>query len=442
MFDDASPPQQATIQNQARTEAMDRRIEARHPLRRRLLWAAAAGAAALALLGLAAVAPRPGSLLVRSAQVQISEVVRKPFQDYLPIRAEVAPARTVLIGAISGGQVARVIAADGSEVAAGQVLATLSNPQLKLEVSARAAEISGRLGDATGQQLGLQTARADRARGVAEAQFGLLRAEHDLAVRQKLHDQGIVSDAELKTYAADAAYYRERVRALQVEQAREDATADGQAAVIRDTAARLTANLKDVESSLQALTVTAPVAGRLTNFSLQPGQSLKLGDPVGQIDSEGDYKLIADVDEFYLGRVEAGLPAHADLGDASYDLVVAKVLPQVSNGRFRIELGFKGAPPPSLKRGQSMDLRLTFGAARPALVLDNGAWLEASGGAYAFVLQSSGRQAIRRPIRVGRRNPDQVEITAGLQLGERVVTSSYVGFEKYQRLILDRKERP
>jgi len=192
-----------------------------------------------------------------------------------------------------------------------------------------------------------------------------------------------------------------------------------------------------VQSSLDALVIRAPVVGRLTGFTLQPGQSLKAGDPVGQIDSEGDYKLTADVDEFYLGRVTPGQKATAELDGKTVPVTVGRVLPQVTSGRFRVELTFDKPPAASLHRGESIDVRITLGDTRPAMVLPNGAWLEAGGGTYAFVLQPGGRRADRRAITVGRRNPEQVEITGGLQPGERVVTSGYAAFEKSTHLILN-----
>jgi HlyD family secretion protein len=190
-----------------------------------------------------------------------------------------------------------------------------------------------------------------------------------------------------------------------------------------------------VRSSLDALTLRAPVAGRLTDFTLEPGQSLKPGDPVGQIDSEGAYKLTADVDEFYLGRVTPGQPATADLDGTSVAVAVSKVLPQVTQGRFRTELTFDGKMPTGLRRGQSVDIRITLGDTRPALVLPNGGWLE-GGGTYAFVLTPDGKRADRRAVAIGRRNPEQVEITSGLRPGERVVTSTSAGFDKFTHLIL------
>ena len=62
----------------------------------------ACGVAVLILaLFLARLIPPPGSLTVKSADLEIGEVQRAPFQDYLPVRGEVAPLHTVFVGARS-----------------------------------------------------------------------------------------------------------------------------------------------------------------------------------------------------------------------------------------------------------------------------------------------------------------------------------------------------
>jgi HlyD family secretion protein len=417
---------------------MDRRLERPRLAIRRRTWIIGGGIAlGVSLAALAWLVPPPGSLTVKTANLEIGQVQRAPFQDYLPVRAAVAPLHTMFVTAVAGGQVDKILVLDGSPVSSGTALATLNNPQLKLDVTSREAEIAGRLSDSSAQLLSLQRNRLDREKEVSETSYGLLKAQHDLDVRQRLHDKGIVSDAELKTFASETAYFRARLAALKTGQRQEDSIAASQADQIRQTGQRLNSNLGVVQSSLDALVVRAPVDGRLTDFTLQPGQTLKAGDPVGQVDSEGAYKLTADVDEFYLGRVAVGQRATADLDGKVAGLSVSRVLPQVANGRFRIELTFDKPPAAPLRRGESVDVRVILGDTRPALVLPNGAWLEAGGGAYAFVLRSSGRQADRRPIAIGRRNPEQVEVASGLRPGERVVTSSYAGFEKSTHLILN-----
>ena len=417
--------------------SMDRRIE--RPGRRRLRLAlAATGGAAVLVLGVAAVRllPPPGSLSVKASDLVVATATEAPFQDYLPVRGAVAPLHTVFVTAVAGGQVDKVLVLDGVEVPAGAALATLTNPQMKLDVTSKEADIAGRLGEASGQSLALEKNRLDAQGQVSQASFDLLKAEHDYDVRRQLHDKDIVSDAELKTFADTLAYDRARLAELKAGQRQQASLAGMQGAEIARTGAGLRQSLAVVQASLDALVIRAPVAGRLTDFQLQPGQSLKLGDPAGQIDSEAAYKLTADVDEFYLGRVQPGEAATADLDGADVALVVSRVLPQVTDGRFRVELTFRGAAPANLRRGEGADIRITLSDTRSALVLPNSGWLEGGGGSSAFVLDADGRRADRRPIGVGRRNPEQVEITSGLRPGERVVVSSYAGFDKLNHLIV------
>lgn len=414
------------------------RVLARRRAPRAWMWAAAGLALVAVGAGVAAFLPPPGSLVVPRAEADSALVVQAPFQDYLPVRAQAEPLHTTVVGAVQGGQVATVVAQEGAEVAAGSPLVVLSNPQLQLDVTAREAQISSSLGEVSAQSLTLQKARADREREAAQAGYDLVKAQRDLDVRQRLHAQGFVSDAGVKAFADEAAYDDARVQALRATTAREDRLARAQAAGVSRTAADLSRNLAEVRASLGALTLRAPVAGRLTGFTLQPGQTLKAGDPVGTIDDEAASKLTADLDEFYLGRVSPGQHASAEGADgaAPLPLTVSRVSPQVKDGRFRAELTFDRPPPRPLQRGQSLDLRIVLGATRPAILLPNGPWVEGGGGTSAFVLDASGRRARRRAVTLGRRNPAQVEVASGLRPGERVLTSVDAAQAKFTTLIL------
>lgn len=406
--------------------AMDRRIVRKGGAKRLRLIAVAVAVVFAGLLGWRLM-PSGGSTDVAAADVETGQVTRAPFADYLPVRATIAPGVTTFVGTQSGGQVAELLVQDGARVAVGQALATLANPQLKLDILSREAEIAGRLGDVSGQDLTLERNRLDRASQTATTSYDLIKARRDLSIRQQLHDQGFVSDAGVASFAEEADYQRKRLAQLRAGKASEDQIAGLQASRLADTRARLVGTLNAVQAGLDALTIRAPVAGRLTNFTIQPGQMLKAGDPAGQIDSEDRWKLIADVDEYYLGRVAVGQQASSD-GDLA--LVVTKVLPAVANGRFRIELGFRGNPPAGLNRGQTLDVRVTLGSTKPALLAPVGGWLDSGGGNSAFVIDADGHTARRRAVKTGRRNPESVEILSGLAPGDRVVTSNTTVYDK------------
>lgn len=399
--------------------AMDRRVE--RPKRawwlRRPTWI-------VVVLVVAAVAlwrwlPAAGSTDIAAGAIETGEVTRGAFDDYLPVRATVAPRLTTLVGVLAGGQVEQLLVQDGAMVAAGQPLATLANPELRLDVLTREAAIASQLGSIAGEGLGIERSRLDRSAQVAQAEYDLIKARRDLAIRQQLFDKGIVSEAGVAGYRAEAEYQTRRLAQLRAGTSTEARITATQGQRLADTQARLSGNLAAVRGGLSALTIRAPAAGRLTNFTLQPGQTLKPGDPAGQVDSEGSWKLTADVDEYYLGRVAVGQKAKAD----GMAMTVSKVLPAVKDGRFRVELTFD-ATPPNLNRGQTIDIRITLGAASKAVVAPVGGWLAADNGAFAFVLDADGTHATRRPVRVGRRNPEAVEILSGLTPGDRIVTSN------------------
>ena len=311
--------------------------------------------------------------------------------------------------------------AHGDHLVAHQPLATLANPTLKLDVLTREADIASQLGALSGDELAIERNKLDRRSQTSAASYDLLKAQRDLDIRQALRKQGFVSDAGVKAYQAEADYQQQRLAQLRSGESQEGRTSTLQSGRLADTRQRLTAALGAVEAQLGALTLRAPATGRLTAFSIQPGQTLKAGDQVGQVDSEGNWKLVADVDEYYLGRIHEGQQAS---GEGGARLVVSKVIPTVSDGHFRVEFAFRAAMLASLSRGQTLDLRLTLGASRTALVAPTGGWLDSGGGSNAFVIDSGGHHAHRRNISVGSRNPQQVEILSGLKPGDRIITSN------------------
>jgi HlyD family secretion protein len=138
---------------------------------------------------------------------------------------------------------------------------------------------------------------------------------------------------------------------------------------------------------------------------------------------EQAYKLQAQVDEFYLQRLTVGQGADANVHGRPVRIRVAKVYPQVTAGRVTVDLTFVGSPPPDLKRGEAIDLRLSLGRSDMAVLAPSGAWLSETGGTWAFVLSPDGKRATRRAVTTGRRNPEQVEVLSGLSPGERIVAA-------------------
>ena len=412
----------------------DRKI-AKPWYRRRAGLIAATAAAVAACTIVVLTLPPPNTVTVSAQSLDIGTVVRAPYQDYIALRAAVVPLDVTYITALTNGRVMSVAAQDGEMVTPGQALAAIGNPDLTLQVTSQEADISGRLSDTNSQLMALQTAKQNREQEIADAAYALHKAQEELSKRQLLRQQGILNDANVKPYADEVAYQQQRLDALKASQPQETQFYASQADQIKASAGDLRRSLGEVRAGLEALTITAPAAGRLTGFDLKPGQALKQGDPIAEVDSEGTYKLRADVDEYYLARLSDGLAATADVHGKTMPVHVSKVFPQVNNGHVSVELEFDSMPA-DLKTGENLDVRLSLGATQPAVMAPAGTWLNDSNGTSVFVVSKDGKKADRRAVTVGRRNPEYAEILGGLEPGERVVTGGASNYPKAQHLRL------
>ena len=365
-------------------DGMDRAIE-----RKRLPLHLTLAAAALAVLLLGAVLwlllPHGASETVGADRITVSTVRRGTFDDFLPLRARVTPLVTVYLDAVEGGRVDRVLVEDGAAVAKGQLLAVLTNADLQLSTLRSETDVAEQLNNLRTTELALARTHLDNERAVTQAETDLAKAKRLYDLQAPLAERGFVAGRTFGDTRDDFRLQQQRLRQLRDAQVSDDRLQTSQLGQLRATAASLQAALGIARANLDQLNLRAPVAGQLTAFSIQVGQSMARGERLGQIDSSGRNKVTASVDEYYLGRVQPGQRAALDRDGRSYPLKVAKIYPQVKNGSFEVDLHFAGAEPAGLQRGQTLQAKLTLGDPAPALLLPNGAFYNETGGAWVFV---------------------------------------------------------
>jgi len=426
----------APAEEQASIYRMDRRIAVTPRRARRL---AAAAFAVLLLAGAAAIYVRFGltrTVVVNADQVVVASVAPDLFSEYVPSTANVMPRVTAYVDAVEGGQVAERLVEEGATVSKGQPLVRLKNTSLQLEVLGRQAQLMEQLDRLNSTLLSFEQARLGHQRELNDAQAEVEQTAQRLRRREALRPSGAVSQAEIDELAIDLNRYRKlqatMSTALEVDERFQTQEVKQLRAAIHTTQDNLTL----AGETLQSLTLRAPISGQLTALDAELGAAKSPGQRIGQIDDDRSYKAEAAIDEFYLGRVAVGQHAVAEVGGHDYPLAVAKVYPQVRERQFKVDLYFGEPTPPALRRGQTLEIRLTIGAARRGLVTANGPFYEDTGGSWVFVLSPSGDKAQRREVRFGRRNPAQIEVLSGLRSGERIITSSYQSLKSFDRVTI------
>ena len=416
--------------------AMDRVVEAKR-IDKRVLIAAAAAGVLLIVLVFYFFAPRADSQSVAMERLTVSTVERGIFEDFLPLRARVTPLVTVYLDAVEGGQVKQLAVEDGEQVVKGQLLAVLSNANLQLSTLARQTEVEQQLNNMRAQELALAQTRSTNQRDINQAETDFAKARRQYDLYRPLAERGFVSAKAFNDAKDDLSYQSRRLSILRRSVAQDEQLQASQLQQLRASTSSLNSGLEIARGSLSQLNLRAPVSGQLSGFSIQLGQSVQQGERLGQIDSAGRNKLMADVDEYYLGRVQVGQSASAEVDGKTYRLRVAKVYPQVRNGQFQVDLVFDGPEPPDMQRGQSVQAKLMLGDSAPATLIPFGAFFNDTGGNWVFVVDRGGRSATRKAVQLGRRNADFIEVIGGLSPGDRVITSSYSGLVDKDHLTFD-----
>ena len=86
--------------------------------------------------------------------------------------------------------------------------------------------------------------------------------------------------------------------------------------------------------------------------------------------------------------------------------------------------------------GQTYHLNLQLGDPVQAILIPRGSFYQASGGLYVYVVDEDETVARRRPVKIGRQNPQYYEVTEGVKPGEKVIISGYELFGENERLII------
>jgi HlyD family secretion protein len=430
------PDNPATTRANISGQGMDRPVKAKTPLSRKLGYAAA-GILALAFAWWLVGALLGGrSLSVNAQRIVVSPVTVGMFEDFIPLRGRLVPRSTVYLDAIEGGRVEQVLIEDGALVDAGEPIAMLSNTNLQLEVLGREAAVTEQLNNMRTIELQLEQNRLSHKRNLVEIEYQVTRLNRAIDRQRELASKNLVSQSTIDELDDELTYYRNRREVTLESQATDTRMQEQQLRQLREAGDQLQASLGFARKNLDDLNIRAPVAGKLSGFNIEVGQSIARGGRLGQIDDPDGYKLNVSIDEYYLGRVDLEQTAVAEHGRQNLGLRVAKIYPQVNNGQFEVDMTFNDEPA-GLRRGQTLQVKLTLGDNTDALLIPNGSFYQETGGNWVFVVSADGTEAVRRDVRLGRRNTDYIEVLDGLEAGERVVTSPYTNYVGMERLTLD-----
>jgi HlyD family secretion protein len=415
---------------------MDRQIEKKKWPPRKIAAVAGAGVFVLVVLYLLLFQFSGSTLNVDTERITVSTVARGPFLEFIPQQGTVMPIMRYSLETTEGGRVEKRFLEAGAMVKAGDPIIQLVNTNLLLDIMWRDTDFVQQSNALRQTRLSMEQYRQGLRQQMNQVENELAKQKTTYERYRKLHENRLVSDLEFERIRLDYEYQVRNRDIVAESQKKEMEYREEQIKSLEDQLVRMEANLRTSKQKLDDLVIRAPIAGQLTLLDAEIGAYKAPGANIGQIDVLDAYSVRAQVDEHYITRVEAGLKGEFDLAGKSYGLKVRRVFPAVRENRFEVDFDFVGEPPPDLRRGQTLHIRLQLGDVAEAVLLARGGFWEATGGNWVYRLDASGKTAFKQPVRLGRYNPEVYEVLEGLGPGDKVITSSYESFGDMDRLVL------
>ncbi|MBD3415228.1 MAG: efflux RND transporter periplasmic adaptor subunit [Candidatus Aminicenantes bacterium] len=415
---------------------MDRKIKKKKWPPKKIATFAAAGLFVIVVIYMLIFGVSKSTLNVKAERLTISTVTRGPFQEFIPIMGNVLPIYQFYLSAEEGGTVEEIYIEAGNVVEKGDKILKLANTDLLINSMWREAELFQQVNNLRNTRLDMERYRLQLSQELANIDNDLQQQKRTFERYQKLFDDDLISEHEYEL-AKDQFEYLKKRRKLTVESQQKDLEfRESQVEALEEQVNRMQGNLNVIQGRLEKLTIRAPVSGHLTALEAEIGQSKSAGQNIGQIDVLDGFRVRAGIDEHYLARVEVGRSGEFEFAGEKYQLEVTKKYPEVTEGRFEVDMEFVGEEPEGITRGQTLHIRLELGDISEALLVPKGGFYQTTGGNWVYVVNESGDTALKRRIRLGRQNPDVYEVLDGLQPGEKVITSSYESFGDMERLVL------
>ncbi|MDG4652273.1 efflux RND transporter periplasmic adaptor subunit [Chryseobacterium arthrosphaerae] len=371
---------------------------------------------------------------VSAESIQTDVVTQGKFEDMLMVTAQTQSLNSSLVNVLEGGAVKEIFAEDGQMLTKDQPIARVYNPNTEFTYMSQETGIMQQISQMRNTLLELKNQELAQDKELLLAQNDYNTALQNFNLQKRLYDAEIGKKTDYDVSVQNLTYQKQRKSIVEKGFSAEKNSRNAQMSAINTSMGQMDKSLQILRSNKNNFLIMAPVSGRLSSFSISLGENLTTGQSIGKIDLMDGYKLVAKVDEYYINKVHNGIKGVLDNNNQPYEVIITKILPEVKDGQFLVELNFTEKKPDNLTIGMTFGLKLKLSADTQSIMLPKGSFSKDTGGKWIFVVK--GNKAERRTISLGRENPLYYEVMSGLKAGETVITSDYADLKKYEILAI------
>ncbi len=382
----------------------------------------------IGLIYVIVLASGPSRLRISSDEIMIEEVRNDDFMEFVDVEGVVHPILTIVVNSREAGNVDRIVGEEGSLLKKGDTILTLTNPNLLREIEDQQDEWEKQRISYQEKALEMEQKSLTLKQQTLEAEYELEKIRKSFSLEKEEYAMGIRSKAQLEVSEDEFRYKTESTRLKLKSLQSDSAMTIIRKELLLNDFNREEKKLLRSRQRMEDLVVRSPLDGQLSFVKVTPGQQVTAGENIAEVKVMDQFKINTSISEYYIDRVTSGLPATITYQGKRYPLKVSKVIPEVKDRLFEVDLVFTGEMPENVRLGKSYRVQIELGQPEKTIVIPRGNFYQQTGGQWIYKVNADKTKAVKVPLTIGRQNPRQYEVTDGLQPGEFVIISGYDKF--------------
>jgi HlyD family secretion protein len=375
----------------------------------------------------------PAAPSVPEATIWKNTVKRGPMVRSVNGAGTLVPEDVRLIPALAPGRVERIILRPGAQVEPGTIILELSNPDLQQQVQTAELNWKGSVAQLENQRATLQTQRLTYEINVEDAQSAYSYAVKDLEAYKQLAAQGLIADLTIQQKQSMADQAKNRLELARRQLAAHVENEKAQLAPQEATVNQQRAAYDQALRQFKDLAVRSNMSGVLQEVSVEIGQSISLGTPLARVTDPKDLKAVIRISETQTRDLRIGLPAVVDTRNGKIRGHVTRIDPASVGGTVGVDVVLDEALPAGARPDLSVDGTIELERLEDVLYVESPAFGQENSVIQLYKVLANG-DAIRVPVKLGRRSVQYVEVVEGLQQGDVVILSDMSQYDAFDRV--------
>lgn len=379
------------------------------------------------------------SYMVEHDKLITAKVEQGVFQVNVRATGVLKPEKIRWVSAQVSGRIEQVFVKAGAKVVEGDVLVTLSNPELERELEKARWELQANKAESNAAYVSLESQLVDIENSVVAAEYNYLSAKLKLDAETALMEQGNATVSALDYQKSQLAvkqqkqYWASQQQKVAKMKLTMAATKEAQLARL----GLMENNYQRVLAQVEALSVVASTTGIVQQVSLELGERTQVGSSVALIADQSSLFAELQVQEVRVKDIALGQVVSIDTRTSEVLGEVSRIDPAVKNGMVQVDIKLLEKLPAEARPELTVDGLIEISNIENALYVKRPVYAPRDSQVGLYQMTKDQKFANKTQVNLGKSSVNKIQVLSGLVAGDEIIISDTSSWQEHQQVLIN-----